>query len=60
MALILENRPEFIFMWMGLSRIGVVTALINTNLINDPLLHSIKIVNSKTAIFGTNYIECEC
>ena len=30
-ALNLENSPEFVFVWYGLIKIGVTTALINTN-----------------------------
>jgi fatty-acyl-CoA synthase len=31
-ALMMDNRPEFIFMWLGMAKIGVLTSLINTNL----------------------------
>ncbi|OQR75958.1 long-chain fatty acid transport protein 4-like [Tropilaelaps mercedesae] len=51
-ALIMENRPEYVLLWLGLSKIGVVTALINTNLRLKPLAHSIGIVNSKAIIFS--------
>ena len=30
-ALIMENRVEYVPIWIGLSKIGVITALINTN-----------------------------
>jgi fatty-acyl-CoA synthase len=40
-ALIMENRPEFIACWMGLAKLGVTTALINTNLRGQPLLRSL-------------------
>lgn len=52
-ALLLESRPEYVCMWLGLSKIGVITALINTNLTKDPLKHSIEIANSKALIYGT-------
>lgn len=54
-ALLLENRPEYIAFWLGLSKIGAVTALINSNLVNQPLLHSITIANSKAVIYGSDY-----
>ncbi|XP_063919296.1 long-chain fatty acid transport protein 4-like [Zophobas morio] len=41
-ALFLENRPEYGCIWLGLGKIGVVSALINTNLTGEVLLHSIK------------------
>ena len=31
-ALLMENRPEYIIWWLGLTKIGVRIALINTNL----------------------------
>ncbi|XP_018568291.1 long-chain fatty acid transport protein 4-like [Anoplophora glabripennis] len=54
-ALLLENRAEYVGIWLGLSKIGVVTALINTNLISDPLYHCISVANSKAIIYGTSY-----
>lgn len=54
-ALLLENRPEYVCIWLGLAKIGVVTALINTNLVGDPLIHSINVANSRALIFGQDY-----
>jgi solute carrier family 27 fatty acid transporter 1/4 len=48
--LILENSLEYPCVWIGLSKIGCITALINTNLRAKPLLHSIKTVNAKAVI----------
>lgn len=53
-ALILENSPEFICLWLGLSKLGVVTALINTNLRLDSLWYCISVANTKAIIFGSN------
>jgi len=41
-ALLSTNRPEYAAIWMGLAEIGVQAALINSNLRNLPLIHSIK------------------
>ncbi|XP_031354017.1 long-chain fatty acid transport protein 4-like isoform X1 [Photinus pyralis] len=54
-ALLLENSHEYPCIWLGLTKIGVVTALINTNLVNDPLNHSINVSNCKAIIFGSNH-----
>lgn len=54
-ALLLENSPEFICMWLGLSKLGVITALINTNLRLDSLWHCISVANVRAVIFGTNF-----
>ncbi|XP_056630701.1 long-chain fatty acid transport protein 4-like isoform X2 [Diorhabda sublineata] len=52
-ALFLENKPEFICIWLGLSKIGVITPLINTNLRLSTLVHSITVSKSQAVIFGT-------
>lgn len=49
-ALILENSIEYPCVWIGLSKIGCITALINSNLRAVPLLHSIRTVNAKGVI----------
>ena len=52
-ALFMGNKPEFIGIWLGLSKIGVITAWINTNLKKQALFHSIKIAESKAVIYDT-------
>lgn len=41
-ALMMENCPVYITVWYGLAKIGVQTALINTNLSGQPLRHALK------------------
>ncbi len=48
----MENKPEFIGLWYGLSKLGVISALINTNLRNKTLLHSIEIAKPKVLVYG--------
>jgi solute carrier family 27 fatty acid transporter 1/4 len=52
-ALFLENKPEYVGIWLGMSKIGVISALINTNLRTDSLLHSINIAKAKVLIFDS-------
>ncbi|XP_015172878.1 PREDICTED: long-chain fatty acid transport protein 4-like [Polistes dominula] len=52
-ALVMEGRPEYIGTWLGLSKVGFVGALINTNLRQEVLIHSIKTANCKALIFGS-------
>ncbi|GAB0090108.1 hypothetical protein DMENIID0001_047910 [Sergentomyia squamirostris] len=56
-ALLMENKPEYGCMWLGLSKIGVITALINTNLKKDVLLHSIRVADAKAVIVGTELVD---
>ncbi len=51
-ALFMENRPDYVAVWMGLAKIGVVTALINHNLEGEALAHSINISGAKWVITG--------
>ena len=51
-ALFMENRPEYVAVWYGLSKVGVVSALVNTNLTGKSLAHSIRIVNARFLITG--------
>lgn len=51
-ALLMETKPEYACVWLGLAKLGVVTALINTNLRKETLLHSIKVAGSKAIIVG--------
>lgn len=49
-ALLMENRPEFVECWLGLAKLGVVTALINTNATGQPLAHSLAISGARHLI----------
>lgn len=41
-ALCMENSPEYLFLLVGLNKIGVVAALINPQLSGEPLVHSLR------------------
>ena len=51
-CLLMDNCPEYLALWLGLTRIGVSVALINTNLRGEPLRHSIDIVRPRHVIVG--------
>lgn len=56
-ALLLENRAEYVATWLGLSKIGVITPLINTNLRGPSLLHSITVAHCSALIYGEDFLE---
>lgn len=56
-ALLMENRPEFLIVWLGLLKLGIVTALINTHLLADGLLHCIKIAEPKAVVVGVELLD---
>lgn len=49
-ALFMENEPDFVAAWFGLSKIGIVTAMINNNLEGAGLAHCLNIVQTKAII----------
>ena len=56
-ALTMENRPEYVGIWLGLSRIGVVTALLNTNLTGERLAHCLREASPRAWIVGLELLE---
>jgi citronellyl-CoA synthetase len=56
-SIIMENRIEFLATLIALNKLGVIAALINTNLTGKPLIHCIKITRSKLCIFGEERLE---
>lgn len=56
-CLLMENRPEFIGIWLGAAKVGVVTAFLNTNLKGNSLVHSITVVKSRGLIFSARHTE---
>ncbi|KAI9908845.1 hypothetical protein PsorP6_014572 [Peronosclerospora sorghi] len=51
-ALMMENRLEYVLVWLGLAKIGVITALLNTHLQPNGLVHCAKIADTKWMIVG--------
>lgn len=49
-ALVMMNRAEYLAAWFGLSKVGVATALINTNLTGPALGHCIEISGASQII----------
>ena len=56
-GLLMENRPEFVITWLGLAKLGAVTALINTNLRGQPLAHSLAVAEAKHLVLGAELGE---
>lgn len=54
-ALMMENRPEFLYAWFGALKVGAATALINTGARSDAMTHAVTLVDCKLAFVGA---EC--
>lgn len=46
----MQNKPEFLFFWLGLNKIGATGAFINTNLSGKPLTHSLRTATASILI----------
>ena len=55
-ALLMPNRPDYLAVWLGLSRVGVTVALVNANLTGASLAHSIGLVQPKAAIVAAELL----
>ncbi len=49
-ALMMENKPDYPAIWIGLSRVGVVTALLNTQLVGAGLAHCLGVSAARHVI----------
>ena len=54
-CLAMPNRPEYMAIWLGLSSVGVVVSLINTNLRGRSLAHCIDVVTPKHVIIAAEF-----
>jgi fatty-acyl-CoA synthase len=53
-ALLMPNRIEYLPIWYGLSKVGIATALINTNVQGAALAHSLKISGAAHVILDAD------
>lgn len=51
-AMSIENRSAFFFVWFGLAKLGAVAAFINTHVTGKPLLHALEVTKAAYVIVG--------
>jgi fatty-acyl-CoA synthase len=56
-CLFMPNRPDYMAIWLGLSGVGIVVALINTNLRGASLAHCIDIVAPKLVVAAADLTD---
>jgi fatty-acyl-CoA synthase len=54
-ALLMPNCAEYVAVWLGLTRIGVTVALLNTHLAREALAHCIEIASPRLLIAGAEF-----
>ncbi len=55
-ALLMTNRPEFLEVWAGISKVGATSALINTHHTGAALQHAIATADTKHVIVGAELL----
>lgn len=53
----MENRSQYVGLWLGMAKIGVEAALINFNLRLEALVHCVTISNAKAVVFGSELTD---
>jgi len=56
-AVFLENRPELLMVYSAMAKIGVINAMINTNLRLDALRHCLTLSPIKAIVVGEEVLE---
>jgi fatty-acyl-CoA synthase len=56
-CLLMPNCPEYVAIWLGITRVGAIVSLLNTNLTGDALAHAINIVAPKHLIVGAELAD---
>ena len=56
-GLFMPNRPEFLAIWLGITRIGGIVALLNTNLTGPSLAHCINLVAPGHLIVAASLLD---
>jgi fatty-acyl-CoA synthase len=56
-CLLMRNCPEYMAIWLGITSVGGVVALLNTQLAGDALAHAIGVVAPRYAIVGAGLSE---
>ncbi len=56
-ALMMGARPEYFALWLGLTQVGVVVALLNVNLAGAALAHCVRVAGARAAIVAAPFAE---
>ncbi|MCZ6712893.1 MAG: long-chain-acyl-CoA synthetase [Deltaproteobacteria bacterium] len=56
-ALLMENRPEYLEIWAGLAKTGATIALLNTNVSGRALAHVLEACQCRALILGAECVE---
>lgn len=56
-CLLMNNRPEYFAIWLGITSVGAVVSLLNTNLVGPSLAHCVRIVKPRHIIVSGELVD---
>ena len=56
-ALLMDNRPDYLFAVMGLSELGAASSLINTNVRGRALVHALRACHARKLLAGGEHLD---
>ncbi len=56
-ALLMDNRPEYLMSFNGANKVGVVSALINTHVTGHQLEHALRICEPSWILLGSEHLQ---
>jgi fatty-acyl-CoA synthase len=56
-AILMDNRPEYLFALLALNRLGAIASLINTHLTGSALTHALAVCAPKAILVGAEHEE---
>jgi len=56
-CLLMPNCPEYMAIWLGITRVGGIVSLVNTNLSGESLAHSINVAGPRHIIVGSELVD---
>lgn len=56
-CLLMTNRPEYFALWLGITSVGGVVALLNTNLVGPSMAHCINVVRPKHLVASEEFVD---
>ncbi len=56
-AILMDNRPEFLFLWFGLSKLGAVEVPVNTAHKGDLLIHMMTLADCRWLVSESGYLD---
>ena len=56
-CLMMANCPDYLAIWLGITRTGGIVSLLNSHLVGDSLAHAIGVVAPKYVIVGSEFAQ---